>query len=414
MKSTKFQYISLLFALFAMSFSVNANNTYDAVVANDGSGDYTSLTDAINHIPSDNFQRYVIFIKNGTYNEKVRIDKDYLTLIGESKEGTVIKYQQAQKAWMAQKDHIGPAVINLHADDVVISNLTLENTIEEIGPTAYVIYSTGTRTILNDCKILNNGANTLTFKNYKEGMTYIKDCYIEGTVDFVKAMGWCHIEGCTLYQKEAIASIWHGTINNPNQKMVVKNTTFDGVQNFFLGRHHYDAEMLLVDCNFTKRMANKALYRKTYNKNPAKNKPYIFGDRHYYWNCQMEEGQYDWYADNLKEFNSEIKAKDMTPEWTFDGQWNPIKAQSLEIVDVKKEEQTYFIEFNQPVSVQGSGNIALKSNMELKFTNGKGRYILEYTCDSNIKAEKIMSKITSIDGEFVSTNACLNPSSLTR
>ena len=49
-------------------------------VAKDGSGDYTSVQEAIDSITS---VPETVFIKNGIYKERVEIHKDNITLIGE-------------------------------------------------------------------------------------------------------------------------------------------------------------------------------------------------------------------------------------------------------------------------------------------------------------------------------------------
>ena len=58
-------------------------------VSKDNTGDYNSIQQAIDSI-SPSCERETIFIKNGIYKERVEIKKDNITLIGESKEHTVI------------------------------------------------------------------------------------------------------------------------------------------------------------------------------------------------------------------------------------------------------------------------------------------------------------------------------------
>ena len=60
-----------------------------AVVAADGSGDFSSINDALAGIASK-VGGSVIFLKAGVYKEKLRITKDDVTLIGEGKYSTII------------------------------------------------------------------------------------------------------------------------------------------------------------------------------------------------------------------------------------------------------------------------------------------------------------------------------------
>ena len=391
--------------LLMVSFTLKANVYRDITVAKDGSGDVKTITEAINKIPSDNFQRYVIYVKNGVYNEKIRIEKDYLTIKGESRDKTIIQFNQLKNDWVANKDFEGPAVVNIHADDVIIDNLTLKNTMPKVGPTAYVIYGTGTRTIIQNCDILNNGANTVTLVDDNTGMYYLNNCLIEGTVDFMKAMGWCYINNCNFIQKEAIASLWHAGINNPNQKMVINNSTFDGVEHFFIGRHHYDAQMFVLNCHFTEKLADLPLYRKTYKNKPEKDKPYIFGDRHYYFNCKRDEGNYEWLNDNLTEYSSKIKVEDITSSWTFDNQWEPESQSIPKITDYELNDENIIITFDQPVTVRGNVSLETSTGKKLTFNKGKGRKILSFSSNEPCSKSDLKGGLKITSGELTSTSA---------
>lgn len=59
----------------------------NAVVAKDGSGDYKTVSEAIGVASGG---RFVIHVKAGVYEEKIRTNKDGITLIGEGKYSTII------------------------------------------------------------------------------------------------------------------------------------------------------------------------------------------------------------------------------------------------------------------------------------------------------------------------------------
>ena len=65
-----------------------------SVVAKDGSGDFSSIQEAINASKSFPYKRKTIFVKNGIYHEKVKVHEwnPNISLIGESKENTVITF----------------------------------------------------------------------------------------------------------------------------------------------------------------------------------------------------------------------------------------------------------------------------------------------------------------------------------
>src|SRR3954466_12513213 len=79
----------------------------DVVVAADGSGDFKSVHAAVQSIPKANRERKLIFIKDGVYHEKVRIDAACVTLHGESRAGTHIEFPQGMNDYRgANRDNI--------------------------------------------------------------------------------------------------------------------------------------------------------------------------------------------------------------------------------------------------------------------------------------------------------------------
>ena len=74
------------------SIQAQTDIQYNITVAQDGSGDFTSVQGAIDAPKSFPPERIVIFVKNGVYNEKVRIHSwiTGLSLVGEDVEKTII------------------------------------------------------------------------------------------------------------------------------------------------------------------------------------------------------------------------------------------------------------------------------------------------------------------------------------
>lgn len=66
--------------------------TANLIVAKDGSGNFTTVNEAIAAAPDKNGKRFVIFIKKGLYEEVVHIQKKKtnLTLIGDGRDSTII------------------------------------------------------------------------------------------------------------------------------------------------------------------------------------------------------------------------------------------------------------------------------------------------------------------------------------
>ena len=54
-----------------------------------------TVKEALDLVPSNNASEFVIYIKNGTYKEKLSINTPNVTLVGESNTGVVLTYDDA-------------------------------------------------------------------------------------------------------------------------------------------------------------------------------------------------------------------------------------------------------------------------------------------------------------------------------
>lgn len=68
-------------------------------VAQDGSGNFTTLSDAISFAPNNSEDRVIIFVKEGVYEENVEIPtfKPNIVLIGDGNDVTVITGKRSVK-----------------------------------------------------------------------------------------------------------------------------------------------------------------------------------------------------------------------------------------------------------------------------------------------------------------------------
>ena len=365
--------LSNAFIVILLFISISyAKDNHTITVAKDGSGDFVSISAAIHSLPMFKYQRITIYIKNGVYNEKFKITQDYVTLKGESKDSTIIEYNQLRTDWIKHKDIIGPAVINIYADDIILENLTIKNSQPKVGPHAFAVYGKGTRTIILNCNVLSKGGDTVSLWNYKEGMYYHANCNFRGSVDYVCPRGWCFIKNSHFYELKQTASIWHAGGYKKDQKFVLKNCTFDGVKGFRLGRHHYDAQFYLLNCKFSKNMADTPIYRVSYPKHPEKNRPANWGERDYFYNCSRTGGSYIWFKNNLNSAQGEPSPTEITPSWTFDGKWNPVSKTGPKIVKYEIHKNYVLLNFNEIVTVIGRPVLKSKTGTNFIYNSGAG------------------------------------------
>ncbi len=312
------------------------------IVDKSGKGNFITIQSAINSLPDFSGKPRIIFIKNGTYAEKISITKNNVVLEGESRENTIVLQSISRDEWRCQNgDDWGVATINVDGNDITLKNLMVINNFGFENKKGWVIdcpsdtsshkktlSPTGHQMALRTMKATRFKAVNVHFKafggdtvspwNVEDGMFYFKDCIMEGGVDFYCPRGWAYAEDCKFIAHSGLASIWHDGSVNEDSKTVLKNCTFEGFEGFNLGRYHKDAQFYLIDCGFSKEMANKDIYLV-----PTSN-VIQWGRRVYYSNCHREGGDFDWFKDNFSEAKNAPVADDINASWVFGNRWNPV------------------------------------------------------------------------------------------
>ena len=186
----------MLVLLLALAATAQAQ-TYDLIVAQDGTGAYRTVQAAINAAPTGRTTPFTIFIKNGKYRERVTIPatKPFLQLTGESVANTIITYDQANVP--AYVGNSSTVIIN--ASDITAVNITFENSYGE-SPQALAMYTTGDRIAFKGCRF-TGGQDTMQLNAGTGLRNYFKDCYIDGVVDFIFGSARGVFENCYIYPK---------------------------------------------------------------------------------------------------------------------------------------------------------------------------------------------------------------------
>ncbi len=191
---------------------------YDAVVAQDETGDYTTLQAAIDNAPTNRAKPWLIFVKNGQYNEHIDIpaNKPYIHIIGQTRDKTVVLDDQLCGGDNAVHVSVGATVV-VKADNTFFENITLENSYgyEQLaGPQALALNTMGDRIALNNVALLSYQDTWITTST-QTSRHYIKNSLIEGAVDFIYNGGDVYFDGDTLQINRPsggyIVAPWHTT-----------------------------------------------------------------------------------------------------------------------------------------------------------------------------------------------------------
>lgn len=181
-----------------------SEDAYHMVVACDGSGDFRTVQEAINAVPDFRNQETRIFIKKGIYKEKLTLpaSKNHVTLIGEDKELTILTYDdfaQKKNFYGEEIGTTGSSSFFIFGTDFTARNLTFENSSGPVGQ-AVAVRVTGDKAIFENCRFL--GFQDTLYAHGRDSRQYYKDCYIEGTTDFIFGWATAVFENCEIYSKK--------------------------------------------------------------------------------------------------------------------------------------------------------------------------------------------------------------------
>ncbi|MEA5258161.1 pectinesterase family protein [Arcicella aquatica] len=186
-----------------LSMELLASPTKQLTVAKDGTGDYKSIQEAFDAVPLHNNNPVVIFVKNGTYKEKIVLDstKNMVTLVGESASQTILSFDDFSGKVGADGIKITTttsASTRIVADNFTAVNITFANTAGPVGQAVAMLVD-GDKARFINCRFL--GFQDTLYPKRAGTRQYYKNCYIEGTVDFIFGWAIAFFDHCQLNGK---------------------------------------------------------------------------------------------------------------------------------------------------------------------------------------------------------------------
>lgn len=203
--------ITLLLLTFFVASSLTAQNKskngsisnkgFNITVAKDGSGDFTTIQEAINSAKAYPDQRVIIHIKSGVYYEKVHVYSwnPKISLIGQDMANTIITYDDYfDKIDLGRNSTFHTPTLLVEGNDFYATNLTIQNTAGAVGQ-AVALAVNADRALVDTCRILGN-QDTL-YTSGEGFQQYYINCFISGTTDFIFGNATAVFENCTVHSK---------------------------------------------------------------------------------------------------------------------------------------------------------------------------------------------------------------------
>ena len=234
---------------------------YDFVVAADGTGDFSTVQAAIDAVPDFRKATTTIFIKKGTYTEKLTLaaSKTNVAFLGEEVNTTVLTwddYASRKNRFGEEIGTTGSSGFFVFGDDFSAENITFENSAGPVGQ-AVAVRIDGDRVRFTNCRFLGN-QDTL-YPHGERSRQYYYKCYIEGTVDFIFGWSTAVFEECTIFCKQGGGYVTAAsTLQETAHGFVFlrcKITGNAGAESFYLGRPWRPfAKTVFIDCYLDKQI----------------------------------------------------------------------------------------------------------------------------------------------------------------
>jgi pectinesterase len=198
----------LLLIILALSigFAGNAQkkkNAYTFTVS--PAGKFKTVQSALDAIPCNNSKPAVIYIKKGIYKEVIIVDarKNFITLVGEDKDSTILTFNNHAGTKLPNGDTLNTwtcASFFVYGNDFSASNITFQNDAGFTAGQAVALRIEGNRASFKNCRMVGN--QDVLFLSGSGVKHFFKDCYIEGTTDFIFGAATAVFKNCHIHSRK--------------------------------------------------------------------------------------------------------------------------------------------------------------------------------------------------------------------
>ncbi|XP_015158223.1 probable pectinesterase 56 [Solanum tuberosum] len=171
----------------------SSSSIFDAIVALDGSGNFMSITEALQAAPNNSDRRYTIQIKEGIYNEHVFVHKNKtnITFIGEGMDRTIITGCKSNGTGFKTNE---TATVDIHGHGFVAQDITIQNTAGASMHQAVATSISADHVAFYRCKF--DGYQDTLYA--RKGVQFFRDCEVYGTVDFIFGNAKVILQNCSI------------------------------------------------------------------------------------------------------------------------------------------------------------------------------------------------------------------------
>eukprot|EP01018_Ginkgo_biloba_P019767 Gb_28387 [translate_table: standard] len=169
----------------------------DVIVAQDGSGNYKTITEAVNAAPEKSNKRYIIKVKKGTYEEYVEVGKKKtnLMIIGDGMDQTIVT---GSKNVVDNSTTFNSATFAAVGMGFIAQDIAFVNTAGPSKHQAVALRVGSDQSVLYRCKIVGY-QDSLYVHSLRQ---FYRECTVLGTVDFIFGNAAVVFQSCTLLARK--------------------------------------------------------------------------------------------------------------------------------------------------------------------------------------------------------------------
>ncbi|XP_057785643.1 pectinesterase-like [Salvia miltiorrhiza] len=166
-------------------------------VAQDGSGQFTTINDALKSLPQMSDAPVVVLVKAGVYKEYVVVPKgmNNVALIGDGPLATVISGSRSNATGYRTSDS---ATLTIRGEGFLAKDIGIENT----APTtqAVAVLTAGDKAVFHNVHI-DSLQDSLYANSYRQ---FYRDCRISGTIDFIFGDAIAVLQNCEIVVRKPL------------------------------------------------------------------------------------------------------------------------------------------------------------------------------------------------------------------
>jgi pectinesterase len=298
----------VLCSLTQTGFAQTANPQqykYVFTVAKDGTGEYSSIQDAIDAMRVYPLAPVTLYIKNGVYNEKIEVPATNVdvTFIGENVDSTIIVWNDF--SGKGKHTTFTSYTAKISGNRFRAENITFSNSAGPVGQ-AVALHVDADKAVFKNCKFFGN--QDTIFTGGEEARQYFVDCYLEGTTDFIFGPATALFQNCSIRAKSNSYITAASTSKGKQYGYVFSNckiTADSAVNKLYLGRPwRANAKTVFLNCalpkvivpagwdNWSNPENEKTVFYAEYKSKGEGAAP----DKRVKWSKQLTDKQAQWYS----------------------------------------------------------------------------------------------------------------------